>query len=541
MKKFFTVLFSIIISLNIFASIVTKNEAVQIANQFIDNYNLNINYFTINDLAYTELSNNTPVFYIFNKEDKGFVIVSAQDFTIPVLGYSDKNSFDVSIPINIRGMFDEYTNEAIYGISNNFISNDEIKKTRDDILNNKVKNSRSVDPLLGEIKWNQNPYYNDSCPYDPSYGWICPVGCVATAMAQIMRYWEYPDKGTGSYSYVHNQYGEQYANFEVDYIWENMPKQTLYSPNAACAQISYHCAVSVNMNFSPYGSGASQEKVPMSLIKYFGYSFDAKNEMKSNYTNEEWSILLKSELDDGRPVQYAGSASDGSGGHSFVCDGYDGEYFHFNWGWGGSSDGYFSLSSLTPSYWDEGYTYGQRMVMGIRPPEEGEEGILPPVNLKTTEITSNSAFLSWDVTTEGSFYIINMKKETDENWTIYSVNDNYTEMFNLEPNTTYQWRVKSTKFSFESRFSDIVTFKTLNGSNIDYNKDDITIYPNPTSNFVNINGIDNIEKVIIYNSLGKIVSQEYTNTIDVSLYPSGIYIFNIITQNKTYNQKVIIR
>lgn len=542
MKKFFTILLSIILSLNIFATKISKAEAVEVANTFIDNYNLNLNHFTIADLAYTELSkDNIPVFYVFNKEDKGFVIVSAQDFTIPVIGYSDENSFDISMPINIREMFDEYRNEIEFGILNNFIATDEVKQINDKIINNKVKNSKSVEPLLGEIKWNQSPYYNDSCPYDPNYGMICPVGCVATAMAQIMRYWEYPSSGTGSYSYIHDSYGELSANFETEYDWSNMPKQTLYSPNSFCAQISYHCAVSVDMNFTPNGSGALQEKVPMSLIKYFGYSFDAKNAKKSDYSNAEWYSLLTSELDAGRPVQYAGSASDGSGGHSFVCDGYEGNYFHFNWGWGGSSDGYFSLTSLTPSFWDEGYTYGQRMVMGIRPPEEGEDGILPPQNLRTEDITSNSAFLIWDIPTDGSFYILNMRKEGDEKWDIYSVNDNYTEMHNLEPNTTYEWRVKATKFSFESNFSDPITFKTLSCTSVENNSDEILIYPNPASNRINIRGIENIEKVLIYNSLGKKISEEYNNSIDVSTYPSGIYILNIITNSKIYNKKVLVK
>ena len=151
------------------------------------------------------------------------------------------------------------------------------------------------------------------------------------------------------------------------------------STNTAVATLMYHCGVSVDMNYnvsSQGGSGAQTLDVVNALKTYFGYSASVAGKYRSNYSDSQWKNLLKGELDAGRPMQYAGTGS--GGGHSFVCDGYDNnEFFHFNWGWGGSSDGYFSVNALNPGSLGTGggtggFNTNQRVIIGIKPPAGAE-------------------------------------------------------------------------------------------------------------------------------------------------------------------------
>jgi hypothetical protein len=224
-----------------------------------------------------------------------------------------------------------------------------------------VSVSTAVSPLV-QTKWDQSPYYNNLCPYDNSKGERTVTGCVATAMAQVMNYWEYPKKGTGFHSYNHSKYGTLNANFgSTTYDWANMPNELTSSSSTvqknAVATLMYHCGVSVDMDYNVSSEGGSGAYVISSrspvthcteyaLKTYFGYKTSIQGVQKADYTTTNWKNLLKAELDASRPIVYAGF---GDGGHCFVCDGYDNnDYFHFNWGWGGLYDGYFALNALIP-------------------------------------------------------------------------------------------------------------------------------------------------------------------------------------------------
>jgi len=212
-------------------------------------------------------------------------------------------------------------------------------------------------------------YYNASCPADAAgpdgHVW---AGCVATAMAQVMKYHNYPTTGTGSHSYSHPTYGTLSANFgETTYNWASMP-DSLSDYNSDVAKLLYHIGVSVDMDYAPDGSGAYMSDAAYALETYFKYSNSLSYVWKSSYSTDEWTTILRTEIDNKRPILYSGH---GTGGHAFVCDGYSGsDYFHFNWGWGGSEDNYFYLNDLTPGSYD--FTDSQGAVIGIRPP-------LPPV------------------------------------------------------------------------------------------------------------------------------------------------------------------
>ncbi|GAH70824.1 unnamed protein product, partial [marine sediment metagenome] len=217
----------------------------------------------------------------------------------------------------------------------------------------------SVSPLL-TTQWNQAPYVNAKCPYDDSYQELTVTGCPATAMAQIMKYWEYPAKGFGFHSYQHDKYGTLSANFGSTYYdWDAMPN-TISSSNDAIATLMYHCGVAVEMNYNVSSEGGSgsyvikdalgrysdNQTVENALPTYFSYDSTIEGLYRIDYSDDDWKAILKAELDASRPIQYAGY---GQGGHTFVCDGYDeNDYFHMNWGWGGYYDGYFLLDALTP-------------------------------------------------------------------------------------------------------------------------------------------------------------------------------------------------
>ena len=190
-----------------------------------------------------------------------------------------------------------------------------------------------------------------------------------------MKYWEYPSQGIGFHSYNEDDYGTLSANFaSTTYNWAAMPNNVTSSNNAV-ATLMYHCGVSVDMNYGVGGSSAQTLDVANALINYFGYSPQIEGLYKTNYSNVQWINLLKTDLDNNRPIQYAGSGN--GGGHSFVCDGYDNnDWFHFNWGWGGSSDGYFDLDYLNPGSLGTGggtggFNTNQRAIIGIQPPSGG--------------------------------------------------------------------------------------------------------------------------------------------------------------------------
>ena len=312
---------------------------------------------TVGDMQWAatyRTSNDVAAFHVFNTP-KGFVIVAADDCAHPILGYSDEGSFNANdIPVQMQAYLSGFVEQIEYGIEHR-VADPEIARewqiVRRSGLLHEERATTAVAPLLTTM-WNQNCYYNNLCPDDAS-GPCSHVyaGCVATAMAQIMKYWNYPITGTGSHTYTPDGYPEQTANFgATTYNWANMPNTISASSSStqlnAVATLIWHCGVSVDMMYGPNGSGAYSNDVPYALTNYFGYSDDAY------YTNRgdddaAWLAQVKACLDQGRPVYYSAVDSQGQGGHAFVCDGYNANnQLHFNWGWSGSGNNYFALNAL---------------------------------------------------------------------------------------------------------------------------------------------------------------------------------------------------
>ncbi len=321
----------------------------------------------------------TVYYYVFNTITDGFVIVSGDDAVDPILAYSNSGSFSAeNIPQCVAKWLEDYKSEIRRIVNLKLHANAEISELWNRLkgsndYNARLSNSTSINPLM-LTQWNQSPYENTLCPGGSV------TGCVATAMAQIMKYWNYPATGSGFHSYNHQTYGTLSANFgSSTYQWGSMPN-VLTSVNTAVGALMYDVGVSVDMNYSPQVSGAwvienspaPQACSEYALKTYFGYKSTLNGVERVNYSDVQWLALLKSELDASRPILYAGFGS--GGGHCFVADGYDvNDFVHFNWGWGGAYDGYFHINSLDPSGTGTGggsggYNSGHQAVVGIEPP-----------------------------------------------------------------------------------------------------------------------------------------------------------------------------
>lgn len=307
--------------------------------------------------------------YVYNVGDHGFVMVSGNTVLPPILGYSTTETMPSleGAPENFVSWIAHYGDMIDFAMENGIQPEAKVLCQWEAARNGQfpTRNANSVAPLV-ETNWNQSYPYNYYAPACNNYwnGNHCYAGCVACAMAQIMKYWDHPQQGNGYHSYVHGTYGEQSANFgETTYNWAIMPNELGYQaddPAKAVALLMYHCGVSVNMNFGPESSGAYSKDVETALRSYFGYC-SAKYREKSQYEQDAWIAMLKADLDNARPVYYSGT-SDSGGGHAIVCDGYDEyDFFHFNLGWSGSGNDYYSLYDVA------GYNNNQAAVMNIVP------------------------------------------------------------------------------------------------------------------------------------------------------------------------------
>ena len=313
-------------------------------------------------------------FYVFNCQPKGFVIVSADDRMRPILGYSTESKFDiVAADEGLNVFFDAYISDLETAISENIQEPYEDEMTRGD---------RTVGPLCSSV-WHQTQLYNDQCPADlEGYNGHVKVGCVANAMGQLMRYWQWPKTGVGSHSYFcygygSTSYGTLSANFgEADYRYELMPDFLDYtSPQAevdAIALLEYHAGVSVEMEYGPSASGAYSGDVVPAMQQYFRYSSNAGFVDRDYYSDQQWIALLKNEIDNGRPMYYSAYSytKDATrGGHAFVCDGYDdNDFFHFNWGWQGFDNGFYSINAMNLTH--HAYNYNHYTSTNLEPNAE---------------------------------------------------------------------------------------------------------------------------------------------------------------------------
>lgn len=422
MKRIALSLIALIFSLGSMAAPVTSNVSRQAATNFWNTYRpADVKSVSPEQLQLVSVSS-LPMLHIWSVGDQGFVIMSASDQVKPVLAYS----FDspVSREPNPEVMFwlNQYNAQIAAAEASGYQSADASTQWND-LLTNPVPPTPVnlvVVPKLMMTRWDQGHPYNKLCPYDSNHHARTVVGCVATAMAQIMKYWNHPSSGEGFHSYIPEggAYELQEADFEhTTYMWDYMTN-TLDQYTAqqrainAVSTISYHCGVAVDMMYGPSATGGSgaysscgwwaSACAENAFRDHFKYRRDLHYEERNTTVwrdsmafdtvsmdsivvhyradstlipDSVWCAMIDSNLAMGAPMYYDGS--DNSGGHAFVLDGSDADgKYHFNWGWSGAYDGYYSINNVAPGSGGIGgnatysFNSGQGVIFGILPLEE---------------------------------------------------------------------------------------------------------------------------------------------------------------------------
>ena len=357
-------------------------------------------------LAYTNVTESgTDALYIFNF-DQGYVVVAADDRAYPILGYCTNRTFDANnMPEGLRYYLGHYTRQIQSAIENESPLDLEIAEQwylvdKEGVIS-RTRDEKSVGPLL-TTTWGQEYPYNYYAPECDNFlnNYHCYAGCVACAMSQQMKYWNWPETGVGEHTYFAPTHGDSLsANFgETTYNWSIMPNQLGYDVDDAAravALLMYHCGISVDMNYAANASGSFSELVSPAMIQYFRYGACTHIESRDSYTKKAWEDKLIASLDRGIPLYYAGN--DDSGGHAFNCDGYDSRrFFHFNWGWSGADNDYFQIDALNPNYQ---FNVAQRAIFEMIP-DFIYNTMVPAIESLTVDIAdthTKTAVVQWTV------------------------------------------------------------------------------------------------------------------------------------------------
>ncbi len=378
------------ISFNVSARNIDSTTASAVANSFLKQYVSNgHNYMTAPALSDLKLAHAEPsaavasakCYYAFNIKGGGFIIISGEDRANQVLGFSDKGHLDFNnLPDNFKALMRSYKEEIEF-----LQSHPDLNVTPAV----RAATGNEVNPLI-KTNWGQEMPYCLQCPvYQGEY---CVVGCVATAMAQVMYYWQYPTTCSGVNAYYCYSIGQTLPSlpettFEYnkmlpsychwDWDLKELIQDTYTDQQAeAVAKLSRYCGQAVDMSYSPDGSGAYVND-QLSAMKDFGYSSSARDVSRSSwwgteyYTTAQWEAMIREELDKHQPILYSANDPD-AGGHAFICDGYNSEgLFHFNFGWYGTCDGWYASTALNMTHRDGDYlkfNSGHEMLLGVVPP-----------------------------------------------------------------------------------------------------------------------------------------------------------------------------
>jgi len=381
----------------VFSDPINKKTALIVANNWmkgkINNSKHLKNNVEIKEITYKE----QIVYYIINYgNNSGFVIISGDDSTKPILAYSDKNNFNITNKNNTSNKWLNNYKKFVVQESKNSKS----KKTKQFTAewkwlknNSAQKKTIAIMPLMDDIRYSQGAGWNRDCPLDAEGpDGRALVGCVATAMGQIMKYWEFPQSGVGSKTYQHSKYGSLSANYQnTIYNWDEMSKDT---PDGENAKLLNHCGIAVNMNYGPKSSGAYTTNVVTAFKNFFKYDTSANMIYKYYYSEDEWNTILKNELTASRPVLYRGRSSINNkpAGHLFAIDGFEttmqGDYFHINWGWAGNSNGYFYLTEMITHGGDYNWIEDNAAIINLKPKNIAPKIISSPL----TQITINTLY-----------------------------------------------------------------------------------------------------------------------------------------------------
>ena len=328
-------------------------------------------------------TNIAPAFYVFNRTSEGgFIIIAGDDAVTPVLAYSYTEKFEVeNMPPSLRNWMGYYREQINWAKEQDIAPSKTIIALWDQLQRGTLSDDTEGEVLLSTALWNQDAPYNKLCPNIDNV--IAPTGCVATALAITMKYNRWPDQGSGATcTYTTRTYQRTLSvTYDKVYAWDDMPDVYLEGSYTAAqanavGRLMYHCGVLSQMNYTPQESGAYTPIAARGMVDYMKYDKSLAVLEREWYTNDEWDEILKKELNAGRLVIYGGSNAKQEG-HQFVFDGYRADRYHVNWGWGGTANGYYSLSALDPDSQGVGgntgggFTVGQDAVIGVKKSEEG--------------------------------------------------------------------------------------------------------------------------------------------------------------------------
>lgn len=380
MKTFISAIFILALSSPIFSQTIDIEKAIVLSNNWALAHGINSD---VENIIYKTVDKDT-LLYIVNYNN-AWVMISAGKSLMPILGFSLESTYDVNNePDALKSLFDFYAYVKKENRANGVEYSAEWEKAASGNLKSEYS-SGSVEPLL-PVTWNQDWPYNAYCPEDAdlsaNFNGHHNTSCGPTAFAQVLRYWKYPERGSGSHSFYYEKFGTSIsANFgATQYNWDNMPAVLDFGDTESVykdvANLMVHAAVAVDYSYS---SGGTLSQYTSAAVRYFGYSPTCRVLYRDDFSNSGWHSIFRDDLNNGRPIMImansAGSAqpweNGNVNGHYFVCDGYYGnDYYHINWGWGGSGNGYFPLFSLGS------YVYHNHALIGLEPNYDKKELVL---------------------------------------------------------------------------------------------------------------------------------------------------------------------
>jgi len=558
------VIFPLIIS----AKFVDSDRAVNVAKLFYQKqyyrFNKEIKTVEIKDFQVFSI-NNTPTCYIVKIIPSGFVIVSADDNAFPIIGYSfDEDILPNQLPESLQEYLNLVSNQIIQATSQKQSDHNNVwYKIENEPLTKTSYSENAVAPLLN-LYWDQGVPYNNYCPPNShGPGGHCVTGCVATAMAQAMKYWNYPEHGKGFKTFIWSDIDTiDYEN--TYYRWSQMTPSANSQSGDAIAELMYHCGVSVNMNYGPDGSSSYTEWVPDAMKDYFRYHPSIRFKQRSKFTDYDWDILIRDELNFRRVVIYSGS---GTGGHAFVCDGYqDTCFYHFNWGWSGYANGYYYYNDLTPGSND--FSYGQGAVVRIMPyfGDYCRENVQITDTARTLDDGSglsyywNNSHCSWLIqpnnVSQIKLMFTNFSTESNNDvLTIYDGVNEQAPVLGQFSGNQLPPEIQSTGGALFLTFNTNDTIQGLGWElyytstvvGIEQNELNkaIKLYPNPADDYFLVQA-DNKDPYLvkIIDILGNVIYEKKISTsseINTSSFLNGFYIVEISFSNKKYRTKLIIK
>lgn len=480
--------------------------------------------------------------YLVTVDDKGWVWLAGDDQVEAILGFGKGNNFELQETTQYP--FSDFFEEIRARIGKAIHNGNGVVDPQWNVLYTgetlKSATVSDVEPFI-RANFNQGKGWNQFCPLDEAGpGGHTYVGCVAVAMAQAMSYYQYPVSGVGYHDYFHGTYGKLEQDFSSSlYHW---PSMSMTGSDEYNALLLYDCAVSVDMDFAPDGSGAYTFNVPDALITYFSYGSSVKYVKRSSKTDSEWRELLTNEIKNFRPVIYSGDGDNDEAGHAFNLDGIKGNLFHVNWGYSGSMNGYYDLDGLTVN--GNNFSLNGAAVIGIVPADFFDDSMYPP-----TDITLSNTHIEEGIA-QGSFVsLVKVVDETPEDTFKYEcygqplvaggykTSEFYIEndtlrsamVFNYDDKKEYSLTIRVTdngNNTYMKNFTIMVDVKT--GFTDFYNDENSVVYPNPANKIINVRNNARRNTLFIFNISGQKIRtyplHEGINQLDVSMLPKGVYL-----------------